>query len=126
MKNQKERKEASVQMCSKIKTECPLVGTVLHCCLEHFVRPQCRSEVIISHSFFNINDGSAGINNTEDKSSRKWQDDLTAACTEGKASIAFVRTRTLLVGQKPEPTFLFDAIAECLRRCLKRRWSYEG
>ena len=36
-------------------------------------------------------------------------------CIKGKASIAFVRTRTLLVGQKPEPTLV-----------VLRGWSYEG
>ena len=36
-------------------------------------------------------------------------------CIKGKASIAFVRTRTLLVGQKPEPTLI-----------VQRGWSYEG
>ena len=46
-------------------------------------------------------------------------------CIKGKASIAFVRTRTLLVGQKPEPTFLLEVGADRLRRCLKRGWSYE-
>ena len=47
-------------------------------------------------------------------------------CIKGKASIAFVRTRMLLVGQKPEPTFLLLGGADRLRRCLLRGWSYEG